>query len=58
MTDTTSISMSSVTTVAGSGQADQGVSLVAFITALAFSVVIFAIQVLAFILLKDKLKLI
>jgi hypothetical protein len=37
------------------GQSAQGISLVAFLTALASSLVIFGVQMFAFILLKDKL---
>jgi hypothetical protein len=40
---------------AGVGQGSQGISFVAFITALISSLVIFGIQMLAFIVLKDKL---
>jgi calcium permeable stress-gated cation channel len=36
-------------------QSSQGISLVAFLTALATSLVIFGIQMLAFVLLKNKL---
>lgn len=39
----------------GVGQGSQGISLTAFITALATSLVIFGVQILAFILLKEKL---
>jgi hypothetical protein len=39
----------------GTGQSSQGISLVAFLTALSTSLVIFGIQMFAFILLKDKL---
>jgi hypothetical protein len=37
------------------GQSAQGISLVAFLTALASSLVILGVQMFAFILLKDKL---
>jgi hypothetical protein len=47
--------MATSTPVAGSGQGSQGISLVAFITALATSLVIFGVQMLVFILLKDNL---
>jgi hypothetical protein len=39
----------------GSAQGSEGISLVAFITALATSLVIFGVQILAFIILKEKL---
>ena len=39
----------------GSAQNSQGISLVAFLTALATSLVIFGVQIFAFILFKDKL---
>jgi hypothetical protein len=39
----------------GSAQGSQGISLTAFITALATSLVIFGVQILAFIILKEKL---
>ena len=45
----------SATSSVGSGQGSQGISFVAFITALVSSLVIFGIQMLAFILLKEKL---
>lgn len=43
------------TDVFGGAQNSEGISLVAFVTALATSLVIFGIQMLAFILLKNKL---
>lgn len=56
MSTTTSTAPSTTTTgTFGGGQAQEGISLVAFITALATSLVIFGIQMLAFILLKNKL---
>lgn len=39
----------------GSAQGSQGISLVALVSALISSLVIFGVQMLAFILLKDKL---
>lgn len=39
----------------GAGQSSQGISLVAFISALAVSLIIFGVQILAFLLLKNKL---
>jgi calcium permeable stress-gated cation channel len=41
--------------VAGQGQGSQGISLVAFITALTTGLVVFGVQILAFVILKDKL---
>lgn len=41
--------------VSGSAQGSQGISLVAFVTALVSSLTIFGIQMLLFILLKNKL---
>lgn len=38
-----------------SAQAQQGISLVAFVSALAASLVVFAIQLLAFLILRNKL---
>jgi hypothetical protein len=56
MSSTTSSSSAATTSATfGQGQATQGISLVAFLTALATSLVIFGIQMLAFILLKNKL---
>ncbi|PMD46485.1 DUF221-domain-containing protein [Hyaloscypha variabilis F] len=56
MSSTTSSSSAATTSaVLGEGQVNQGISLVAFLTALATSLVIFGIQMLAFILLKNKL---
>jgi len=54
-TTTSSAPASTTTSTFGEGQSQQGISLVAFITALATSLVIFGIQMLAFILLKNKL---
>jgi hypothetical protein len=52
----TSISPSATSSSAvGSGQGSQGISFVAFVSALATSLVIFGVQMLAFILLKNKL---
>lgn len=51
----TSTPLPSATSDVGSGQGSQGISFVAFITALVSSLVIFGIQMLAFILLKEKL---
>lgn len=53
----TSSASPSETTAGGLGtaQGSQGISLVAFITALAVSLVIFGVQIFAFILLKEKL---
>jgi hypothetical protein len=39
----------------GSAQGSQNISLVAFLTALATSLVVFAIQMIAFLLLRNKL---
>ena len=39
----------------GTAQGSQGISLVALLTAIAASAVIFGVQMLAFILFKDKL---
>ncbi|CZS91938.1 related to PHM7-similarity to A.thaliana hyp1 protein [Rhynchosporium agropyri] len=56
MSTTTSAAPSASTTaITGGAQAQEGISLVAFITALATSLIIFAIQMLAFVLLKNKL---
>jgi hypothetical protein len=56
MSSTTSSSSAATTSATfGQGQTTQGISLVAFLTALATSLVIFGIQMLAFILLKNKL---
>lgn len=58
-TDTASATSSSSTSTStsgiGSGQAQQGISLVAFLTALATSLVVFGIQMLAFLILRNKL---
>ena len=45
----------SVTSIAGSGQDEDGISFAAFVTALVSSLVVFATQMSTFILLKDKL---
>jgi len=56
MSSTTSSSPSSTTTqVTGQAQGSQGISLVAFITALTTSLVVFGIQIFAFLLLRNKL---
>jgi hypothetical protein len=39
----------------GTGQSSQGISLVALLTAIATSAIIFGVQMLAFVILKDKL---
>jgi len=52
---TSSSGATSSTATFGQGQATQGISLVAFLTALATSLVIFGVQMFAFILLKNKL---
>jgi hypothetical protein len=52
---TSAASSSTSTSGIGSGQGSQGISLVAFVTALATSLVIFGIQMLAFLLLRNKL---
>lgn len=39
----------------GAGLKSEGISLVAFVTALTTALVLFGIQLIAFILLKDKL---
>ncbi|PVH73358.1 DUF221-domain-containing protein [Cadophora sp. DSE1049] len=54
-TTTASAAAATTTNPFGEAQSQQGISLVAFITALATSLVIFGIQMLAFILLKNKL---
>ena len=54
-TVTSAASSATTSSTLGMGQAQQGISLVAFLTALASSLVIFGIQMFAFILLKDKL---
>ncbi|KAK0111405.1 hypothetical protein ONS95_001767 [Cadophora gregata] len=54
-TTTSSAAAATTTKTFGDGQSQEGISLVAFITALATSLVIFGIQMLAFILLKNKL---
>jgi len=41
--------------VTGSAQSSNGISLVAFLTALATSLVVFAVQMIAFLLLRNKL---
>ncbi|KAF8862540.1 DUF221-domain-containing protein [Acephala macrosclerotiorum] len=51
---TSSTSSSTSTDLTGTGQNSQGISLVAFITALAVSLVIFGVQILLFLLFKDK----
>ncbi|KAE8444846.1 hypothetical protein EG329_014201 [Mollisiaceae sp. DMI_Dod_QoI] len=51
---TSSASSSTSSTSLGSGQTSQGISLVGLITALAASLVIFGVQMLVFLLLKDK----
>jgi uncharacterized protein (DUF2342 family) len=52
----TSASASSTSTdVFGTAQSDQGISLVAFITALTTALIIFGVQMFAFIALKEKL---
>ncbi|KAK6580676.1 hypothetical protein PZA11_006912 [Diplocarpon coronariae] len=57
MSATTTSSSAAATTTAAFGQAQsqEGISLVAFITALAAALVIFGIQMLAFLLLRNKL---
>lgn len=56
MSTTTSASpAASTTAVVGGGQGSQGISLVALLSAIAVSAIIFGVQMLAFILLKDKL---
>ncbi|KAH7386248.1 hypothetical protein BKA64DRAFT_138209 [Cadophora sp. MPI-SDFR-AT-0126] len=54
-TTTASAAAATTTNPFGEAQSQEGISLVAFITALATSLVIFGIQMLAFILLKNKL---
>ncbi|KAL2065629.1 hypothetical protein VTL71DRAFT_3299 [Oculimacula yallundae] len=56
MSSTTSTAPAATTSsVTGGAQAQEGISLVAFLTALATSMVVFGVQMLAFILLKNKL---
>ncbi|KAF4624952.1 hypothetical protein G7Y89_g13212 [Cudoniella acicularis] len=47
--------MSNTTSTAPAASSSQGISLVAFLTALVSSLVVFGVQMFAFILLKDKL---
>ena len=54
-TATTSSSSATSTMGAGSAQSSQGVTIVAFLTALVTSLVVFGVQMFAFIVLKDKL---
>ncbi|KAG0650517.1 hypothetical protein D0Z07_3283 [Hyphodiscus hymeniophilus] len=56
MSATTSSAPSATTTsTIGGGQGSQGISLVALLSAIAVSAIIFGVQMLAFVLLKDKL---
>lgn len=57
MSSTTSAALPTDTNSDGTGtaQASTGISLVAFLTALATSLVIFAVQIIAFLLLRNKL---
>jgi len=41
--------------VVGAAQGSQGISLVALLSAIAVSAIIFGVQMLAFVLLKEKL---
>jgi hypothetical protein len=57
MSSTTSSAPAATTTSSGigTGQGSQGISLVALLTAIATSAIVFGVQMLAFIILKDKL---
>ncbi|KAB5572383.1 hypothetical protein GE09DRAFT_1170546 [Coniochaeta sp. 2T2.1] len=55
MSATSDTPPSATTDVTGSAQASTGITLVAFLTALATSLVIFAVQMIAFLLLRNKL---
>jgi hypothetical protein len=56
MSSTTSSTPAATTSSGvGNGQGSQGISLVALLTAIATSAIIFGVQMLAFIILKDKL---
>jgi len=52
---TSSTSAASSTSTITSGQSQQGISIVAFVTALATSLAVFGIQMIAFLLLRNKL---
>ncbi|PBP28458.1 hypothetical protein BUE80_DR000563 [Diplocarpon rosae] len=54
-TKTSSPTAATTTAAFGQAQSQEGISLVAFITALAAALVIFGIQMLAFLLLRNKL---
>jgi hypothetical protein len=55
MASTTSSSPLTTSTAIGNAQSSEGISLVALLTAIATSAVIFGVQMLAFIIFKDKL---
>ncbi|RDW64209.1 hypothetical protein BP5796_10711 [Coleophoma crateriformis] len=54
-TATSSAAAATTSAVLGQGQSSQGISLVALLTAMASSLIIFGVQMLLFILLKNKL---
>lgn len=54
-TATSSAAASTTSAVVGQGQSSQGISLVALLTAMASSLVIFGVQMFLFIILKNKL---
>ncbi|KAJ8058673.1 hypothetical protein OCU04_012847 [Sclerotinia nivalis] len=54
-TATSATTVATTSTVAGSAQGSEGISLVALLTAMASSAIIFGVQMIAFMLLKNKL---